>query len=131
MSKVDRQPAVKRPPQHPAADLPARDSVPASAATPATSGPTPSTTGAAQEPSSAPPKPVKSITRRSVSDAGPTLYEGPEKYSQVMNVRVRPSTEDRVHRVLDNLPRSWSKQALTDAALNEFIERYDLDPQGS
>lgn len=124
MSKVDRQPAIKR--QHPAADLPARE----------TTSPSTSSVGGQTAPTapSAPTTPVSPAASERSAPTGasvPQPYDGPEKYSQVMNVRVRPTTEDRVHRVLDTLPRSWSKQALTDAALNEFIDKYGLDPSGS
>ncbi len=113
MSKVDRQPAVKRP-AHPAADLPSRDS----AVTPAPA--------ATSSPRPTPPIPTSAAQPRDL----PNVHHD-EKFSTPVATRVRPTTEQRVNRSLDNLPRSWSKQAFFDAALNEFMDRHNLDPDGA
>lgn len=114
MSKVDRQPAVKRP-AHPAADLPSRDA----AVTPT---PTP--------PAATPPAPATPPIAVASPPRDLPAADHAEKYSTPVATRVRPSTELRVGRALDNLPRSWSKQAFFDAALNEFMDRHNLDPEG-
>lgn len=117
-NKVERQPAVKRP-AHPAADLPDRDSVvkPETPTEPLVSSAAPTTA----------PAPVARVTPPGELPPAPSDKE--EKFSAPVGTRVRPSTDARVGRALDNLPRSWSKQALYDAAVNEFINKYGLDPQ--
>lgn len=116
-NKVERQPAVKRP-AHPAADLPDRNSV----VKPETPPAEPTAPSAAPTP----PAPIARATPSGELPAAPSDKD--EKFSAPVGTRVRPSTDARVGRALDNLPRSWSKQALYDAAANEFIDKYGLDP---
>lgn len=92
-----REPALKRP-QHPAADLPS--------------------------------KPAHSATASPVVAAASNT-ETPERFTEQHNVRIRPSTKARLSRGVDKLryetgDRSISAQSVTDAALNEWLDKHGV-----
>ncbi|WP_040713278.1 hypothetical protein [Nocardia takedensis] len=102
MSGVNREPAIKR--RHPADAIPDRPE-------PTRPDPTP----AAAAPAPAPPQ---------IPPATPLE----ERLIEQHNVRIRPSTKDRLGRAVDKLryetgDRSISIASITDLALREYMDR--------
>lgn len=101
MSGVDRQPAIGR--RHPADALPDK----------------PRATQAAP-----PPSPAAPVAPSTPTPRGPAE----ERLIEQHNVRIRPSTKDRLGRAVDKLryesgDRSISIASITDQALREFLDR--------
>jgi hypothetical protein len=102
---VTRQPALRR--EHPAADLPER---------PMKLAPTAPAPAAEPVVASAP-----TVT------AEPTSDRGGERLTEQHNVRIRPTTKQRLVRAVDKLryetgDRSISIASFTDQALDEFLK---------
>ncbi len=96
MSGVNREPAIRQRPPHPAENLPERSPAP--------------------HPSPVQPAPV-----------APAAEVG-EKLSEQHNVRIRPSTKQRITRGVDKLryesgDRSISIASITDAAIDEYLTK--------
>lgn len=102
---VNREPAISRP-RHPAADLPER---------PATTTRPPSATTV---PPQAPQAPLSS--RAIAGD------EGEERLTAQHNVRIRPTTLNRLKRAVDKLryetgDRTISQASITDDAIDQYL----------
>ncbi|MGV9752670.1 hypothetical protein [Nocardia farcinica] len=114
MSGVNREPAIKR--RHPADAIPDKP-----APTPAASVPAP-VAQPAPEPAAVPPLKAPSMT-------GPVpSVPLAERLIEQHNVRIRPSTKERLARAVDKLryetgDRTISIASITDQALREFLDR--------
>ncbi|WP_280498259.1 hypothetical protein [Nocardia farcinica] len=112
MSGVNREPAIKR--RHPADAIPDKP-----APTPAAAAPAPQLT---PEPAAVPPLKAPSMT-----GPAPSVPLA-ERLIEQHNVRIRPSTKERLARAVDKLryetgDRSISIASITDQALREFLDR--------
>lgn len=97
---TDRKPAIQRPVAHPAADLPSRPAISPRAATPEAPRAVPAAAGNA---------------------------EVEERLVEQHNVRIRPSTKQRITRAVDKLryesgDRSISIASITDAAIDAYLK---------
>ncbi|WP_040862857.1 hypothetical protein [Nocardia niigatensis] len=107
MNAVNRKPAIQR--HHPADDIPEK---------PAPAAP-------AQEPD--PARPALTVQAPSMAVPAPATPLQ-ERLIEQHNVRIRPSTKERLGRAVDKLryetgDRSISIASITDQALREYLDR--------
>lgn len=112
MNAVNREPAIKR--RHPADSIPDKPTPPP---TPPTPEPAAQAAPAAVPPLKAPP----------MSGPAPSVPLE-ERLIEQHNVRIRPSTRERLARAVDKLryetgDRTISFASITDTALREFLDR--------
>lgn len=110
MNAVNREPAIKR--RHPADAIPDKPAPP--------SVPTP-------EPPAQTPPAVAPPLKAPISGPAPSVPLE-ERLIEQHNVRIRPSTRDRLARAVDKLryetgDRTISFASITDQALREFLDR--------
>ncbi|MFE1409190.1 hypothetical protein [Nocardia sp. NPDC059239] len=108
MNAVNRKPAIQR--HHPADDIPEKPAAAAPAAEP--------------EPSTGPALTVQAPSMAAPAPATPLQ----ERLIEQHNVRIRPSTKERLGRAVDKLryetgDRSISIASITDQALREYLDR--------